>query len=100
MQSQYVESSPGSVSQIRECAGEFQQFAKETHTPVFLIGHITKEGSIAGPKLLEHMVDTVLQFEGDRHYAYRILRTLKKRLGSTAELGIYQMNTAGMSQVL
>lgn len=100
LESSYIDSSPGSVSQIRECAAEFQQFAKETNTPVFLIGHITKEGSIAGPKILEHMVDTVLQFEGDRHYAYRILRTLKNRFGSTAELGIYQMNDNGMSPVL
>jgi len=100
LESPFIDSSPGSVSQIRECAAEFQQFAKETATPVFLIGHITKEGSIAGPKLLEHMVDTVLQFEGDRHYAYRILRTLKNRFGSTAELGIYQMSDAGMSAVL
>lgn len=100
LESPFIDSSPGSVSQIRECAAEFQQFAKETHTPVFLIGHITKEGSIAGPKLLEHMVDTVLQFEGDRHYAYRILRTLKNRFGSTAELGIYQMNDNGMNPVL
>ncbi|MEJ7912704.1 MAG: DNA repair protein RadA, partial [Chitinophagaceae bacterium] len=99
LESPFIESSPGSVSQIRECAAEFQQFAKETNTPVFLIGHITKEGSIAGPKLLEHMVDTVLQFEGDRHYAYRILRTLKNRFGGTAELGIYQMNDTGMSPV-
>lgn len=100
LESSFIDSSPGSVSQIRECAAEFQQFAKETNTPVFLIGHITKDGSIAGPKLLEHMVDTVLQFEGDRHYAYRILRTLKNRFGSTAELGIYQMNDNGMSPVL
>jgi DNA repair protein RadA/Sms len=100
LESPFIDSSPGSVSQIRECAGEFQQFAKETNTPVFLIGHITKEGSIAGPKLLEHMVDTVLQFEGDRHYAYRILRTVKNRFGSTAELGIYQMNENGMNAVL
>jgi len=100
LESPFIESSPGSVSQIRECAAEFQQFAKETNTPVFLIGHINKEGSIAGPKLLEHMVDTVLQFEGDRHYAYRILRTLKNRFGSTAELGIYQMNDTGMSAVV
>ena len=98
--SSFIDSSAGSVSQIRECAAEFQQFAKETNTPVFLIGHITKDGTIAGPKLLEHMVDTVLQFEGDRHYAYRILRTLKNRFGSTAELGIYQMNDTGMSPVL
>ena len=99
LESPFIDSSPGSVSQIRECAAEFQQFAKETHTPVFLIGHITKEGSIAGPKILEHMVDTVLQFEGDRHYAYRILRTLKNRFGSTAELGIYEMNESGMTVV-
>ena len=96
LQSNFIESSPGSVSQIRECAAEFQRFAKETSTPVFLIGHITKDGSIAGPKILEHMVDTVLQFEGDRHYAYRILRTLKNRFGSTAELGIYEMTGEGM----
>ena len=100
LESPFIESSPGSVSQIRECAAEFQQFAKETNTPVFLIGHITKDGTIAGPKILEHMVDTVLQFEGDRHYAYRILRTLKNRFGSTSELGIYQMNETGMNPVL
>ncbi|MEO7923705.1 MAG: DNA repair protein RadA [Chitinophagaceae bacterium] len=96
----FIDSSPGSVSQIRECAAEFQRFAKETNTPVFLIGHITKDGSIAGPKILEHMVDTVLQFEGDRHYAYRILRTLKNRFGSSAELGIYEMTEDGMRGVL
>jgi DNA repair protein RadA/Sms len=99
LQSSYIESTPGSVSQIRECAAEFQRFAKETNTPVFLIGHITKEGNIAGPKILEHMVDTVLQFEGDRHYAYRILRTLKNRFGSTSELGIYEMTDEGMQEV-
>jgi DNA repair protein RadA/Sms len=99
LQSPFVESSPGSVSQIRECAAELQKFAKETNTPVFLIGHITKDGSIAGPKILEHMVDTVLQFEGDRHYAYRILRTLKNRFGSTSELGIYEMTGNGMRAV-
>ena len=99
LESPFIDSSPGSVSQIRECAAEFQQFAKETNTPVFLIGHITKDGTIAGPKLLEHMVDTVLQFEGDRHYAYRILRTVKNRFGNTSELGIYQMNDNGMSAV-
>lgn len=99
LQTTFIESSPGSVSQIRECAAEFQRFAKETNTPVFLIGHITKDGSIAGPKILEHMVDTVLQFEGDRHYAYRILRTLKNRFGSTAELGIYEMTEEGMKGV-
>ncbi len=100
LQTPFIDSSPGSVSQIRECAAEFQRFAKETNTPVFLIGHITKDGSIAGPKILEHMVDTVLQFEGDRHYAYRILRTLKNRFGSTAELGIYEMTDGGMRGVL
>lgn len=100
LQTNFIDSSPGSVSQIRECAAEFQRFAKETNTPVFLIGHITKDGSIAGPKILEHMVDTVLQFEGDRHYAYRILRTLKNRFGSTAELGIYEMTDQGMRGVL
>lgn len=99
LQTQYIDSSPGSISQIRECAAEFQRFAKETNTPVILIGHITKDGSIAGPKILEHMVDTVLQFEGDRHYAYRILRTLKNRFGSTAELGIYEMTDEGMRGV-
>ncbi len=99
LQSPYVESAPGSVSQIRESAAEFQRFAKETNTPVFLIGHITKDGSIAGPKILEHMVDTVLQFEGDRNYAYRILRTLKNRFGSSSELGIYEMTGEGMREV-
>ena len=99
LQTPYVESGPGSVSQIRESSSEFQRFAKETNTPVFLIGHITKDGNIAGPKILEHMVDTVLQFEGDRNYAYRILRTLKNRFGSTSELGIYEMTAAGMRQV-
>ncbi len=99
LQTSFIESSPGSVSQIRESAAELQRFAKETNTPVFLIGHITKDGTIAGPKILEHMVDTVLQFEGDRHYAYRILRTLKNRFGSTAELGIYEMTDSGMRAV-
>ncbi|CAN5603442.1 DNA repair protein RadA [soil metagenome] len=100
LQSDIVESSPGSITQIRECTAAFQRFAKETDTPVFLVGHITKDGTIAGPKLLEHMVDTVLQFEGDRHYAYRILRTLKNRFGSTSELGIYEMTGDGMRAVL
>ncbi len=100
LQSDIIDSSPGSITQIRECTAAFQRFAKETDTPVFLIGHITKDGTIAGPKLLEHMVDTVLQFEGDRHYAYRILRTLKNRFGSTAELGIYEMTGEGMRAVL
>lgn len=99
LHSPYIESSAGSVSQIRECASEFQRFAKESNTPVFLIGHITKDGNIAGPKILEHMVDTVLQFEGDQHYAYRILRTLKNRFGSTSELGIYEMTGTGMRPV-
>jgi DNA repair protein RadA/Sms len=99
IQSPYIESSPGSISQIRESAAELQRFAKESGTPVFLIGHITKDGNIAGPKILEHMVDTVLQFEGDRHYAYRILRTLKNRFGSTSELGIYEMTVEGMKEV-
>lgn len=100
LQTPFIESSPGSVSQIRECTAELQRFAKDTNTPVFVIGHITKDGSIAGPKILEHMVDTVLQFEGDRHYAYRILRTLKNRFGATSELGIYEMNDAGMRSVV
>ncbi|HEV8082434.1 MAG TPA: DNA repair protein RadA [Chitinophagaceae bacterium] len=99
LHSPYVESGPGSVSQIRETAAEFQRFAKETNTPVFLIGHITKDGNIAGPKILEHMVDTVLQFEGDRNYSYRILRTLKNRFGPSYELGIYEMSSEGMRQV-
>ncbi|MFZ9662078.1 MAG: DNA repair protein RadA, partial [Chitinophagaceae bacterium] len=100
LQSPYIDSSPGSISQIRESAAECQRFAKETQTPVFIIGHITKDGTIAGPKLLEHMVDTVLQFEGDQHYAYRILRTTKNRFGSTAELGIYEMSGMGMKPVI
>src|SRR5258706_3533916 len=99
LQTPFIDSSPGSISQIKESAAEFQRFAKDTNTPVFLIGHITKDGTIAGPKILEHMVDTVLQFEGDRHYAYRILRTLKNRFGSTAELGIYEMTDTGMKGV-
>jgi len=99
LQSNFIDASAGSISQIRECAAEFQRYAKETNTPVFLIGHITKEGGIAGPKILEHMVDVVLQFEGDRHYAYRILRTLKNRFGSTSELGIYEMTDRGMRGV-
>lgn len=99
LHSPYIETGPGSVSQIRETAAEFQRFAKETNTPVFLIGHITKDGSIAGPKILEHMVDTVLQFEGDRNYSYRILRTLKNRFGPSYELGIYEMSSEGMRQV-
>jgi DNA repair protein RadA/Sms len=99
LESNLIDASAGSISQIKQTAAEFQRFAKETGTPVFLIGHITKEGSIAGPKILEHMVDTVLQFEGDRHYAYRMLRTLKNRFGSTSELGIYEMTGTGMKVV-
>lgn len=99
LHSQYVESAAGSVSQVRECTAELMKFAKETGTPVFLIGHITKDGAIAGPKILEHMVDTVLQFEGDRHLSYRILRTSKNRFGSTNELGIYEMHTEGLKGV-
>lgn len=95
----YIESSPGSISQIRECTAELIKFAKETNTPVILIGHITKDGTIAGPKILEHMVDTVLQFEGDRNHVYRILRSLKNRFGSTAELGIYEMLGNGLREV-
>ena len=97
--SPHIESTPGSVSQIRECTGELQRFAKETNIPIFIIGHITKEGSIAGPKLLEHIVDAVLQFEGDQHYTYRILRTMKNRFGSTDEMGIYEMVANGLRQV-
>lgn len=99
LESPYVESAAGSVSQVRECAAELQRFAKASDIPVCIIGHITKDGAIAGPKVLEHMVDTVLQFEGDRHYAYRILRTLKNRFGSTSELGIYEMVSQGMRPV-
>ena len=94
--SKTIDSTPGSVSQIRECTAEFQRFAKETNTPVFLVGHITKDGQIAGPKILEHIVDTVLQFEGDRNHVYRILRTIKNRFGSTAELGLYEMQGHGL----
>ena len=95
----YIESSPGSISQIRETTAELIKFAKETNIPVILIGHITKDGTIAGPKILEHMVDTVLQFEGDRNHIYRILRSLKNRFGSTAELGIYEMLGSGLREV-
>ena len=99
LHSDYIESSAGSISQIRACTGELISFAKQTAIPVILIGHITKEGAIAGPKILEHMVDTVLQFEGDRNYVYRILRALKNRFGSTSELGIYEMQSSGLRQV-
>jgi DNA repair protein RadA/Sms len=94
-----VESSPGSIVQVRETAAALLKFAKETNTPVLLIGHINKEGSIAGPKVLEHIVDTVLQFEGDQHYMYRVLRNIKNRFGSTSELGIYEMRQNGLREV-
>jgi len=97
--SAHIESTPGSVSQVRECTAELLRFAKESGTPVFLIGHITKDGMIAGPKILEHMVDTVLQFEGDRHHVYRILRAVKNRFGPASELGIYEMLGAGLREV-
>jgi len=99
MHSSLVESGAGSVSQVRECTAELMKYAKESGVPVFMIGHITKEGSLAGPKVLEHMVDTVLTFEGDRHTTYRILRTTKNRFGSTSELGIYEMLGTGLRQV-
>jgi DNA repair protein RadA/Sms len=95
----YIEASPGSISQIRETTAELIKFAKESNVPVLLIGHITKDGAIAGPKILEHMVDTVLQFEGDRNHVYRLLRSLKNRFGSTAELGIYEMQGSGLREV-
>lgn len=95
----FIESTAGSISQIRECTAELIKFAKETNVPVLLIGHITKDGTIAGPKILEHMVDTVLQFEGDRNHVYRILRSLKNRFGSTAEIGIYEMQGSGLREV-
>ncbi len=94
-----LDSVAGSIGQVRQCAGELMKFAKETNTPVFLVGHITKDGLLAGPKVLEHMVDTVLQFEGDRHLAYRILRTTKNRFGSTSEIGIYEMLGTGLREV-
>jgi DNA repair protein RadA/Sms len=99
LHSSHIESTPGSVSQVRECTAELLRFAKESGTPVFLIGHITKDGMIAGPKILEHMVDTVLQFEGDQHHVYRILRTIKNRFGSASELGIYEMLGEGLREV-
>lgn len=97
--SDQIDAGPGSVSQIRECTVELMRYAKESGVPIFLVGHITKEGSIAGPKVLEHLVDTVLQFEGDRHFIYRILRTTKNRYGSTSELGIYEMLSEGLRPV-
>lgn len=99
LQSNNLESSPGSVSQIKECTAEFLRYAKESGTPVFLIGHITKEGALAGPKVLEHMVDAVLVFEGDRNHVYRLVRSVKNRFGSTNELGIYEMNGNGLREV-
>jgi len=99
LQSELLESAAGSVAQVRECAAAFQYLAKQTHIPVTIIGHITKDGSIAGPKILEHVVDTVLQFEGDRNFNYRILRTHKNRFGSTSEIGIYEMTASGMRGV-
>ena len=94
-----VDSSPGSITQVRECASALLHFAKTSGTPVILIGHINKEGTLAGPKILEHIVDTVIQFEGDQHYMYRILRSIKNRFGSTSELGIYEMRQNGLRQV-
>jgi DNA repair protein RadA/Sms len=97
--SSHIESSPGSISQVRECTAQLLRYAKQTEVPVFLIGHITKEGALAGPKVLEHMVDVVLQFEGDRNHVYRLLRSIKNRFGSTNELGIYEMLGSGLRQV-
>ena len=99
LHAQHIESAAGSVVQVRDCTASLLRYAKSTNTPVFLIGHITKEGHLAGPKVLEHMVDTVLQFEGDRHLAYRIVRTIKNRFGATAELGIYEMRHNGLREV-
>jgi DNA repair protein RadA/Sms len=99
LHSDLVESFPGSVSQVRECTSRLLRYSKESQVPIFLIGHITKEGTLAGPKVLEHMVDTVLQFEGDRNHVYRILRTTKNRYGSTNELGIYEMQSSGLREV-
>lgn len=99
LQTDMIDSSAGSISQIRECAAEMHRYSKITGTPVFLIGHITKDGTLAGPKILEHMVDTVLNFEGDRNYGYRILRAAKNRFGSTSELGIYEMQDNGLREV-
>lgn len=99
MSTPHLDSAPGGIAQVRECAAELLRFAKETNIPIFLIGHINKEGDIAGPKLLEHIVDCVLQFEGDRHNTYRILRTLKNRFGSTDEMGIYEMQSTGLREV-
>ncbi len=100
LHTEIIDSSAGSISQIRECAHEMQKYSKLTDVPVFLIGHITKDGMLAGPKVLEHMVDTVLQFEGDRNHGYRILRSIKNRFGSTSEIGIYEMQSTGLRQVI
>lgn len=99
LSTELADSSPGSITQVRECAASLLKYAKESNTPVILIGHINKEGTLAGPKILEHIVDTVLQFEGDQHYMYRILRSIKNRFGSTAELGIYEMRQDGLRQI-
>ena len=99
LESAAVDSTAGSISQIRETAAEMNKVAKSLHIPTFLIGHITKDGSIAGPKILEHIVDTVIQFEGDRHYGFRVLRTIKNRFGSSSELGIFEMNANGLREV-
>ena len=99
LESPSIEATAGSISQIRETAAEMNKIAKANHVPIFLIGHITKDGTIAGPKILEHIVDTVIQFEGDRHYGFRILRTVKNRFGSSSELGIFEMNAAGLREV-
>ena len=99
LESPSIEATAGSISQIRETAAEMNKVAKAHHVPIFLIGHITKDGTIAGPKILEHIVDTVIQFEGDRHYGFRILRTVKNRFGSSSELGIFEMNAAGLREV-
>jgi len=99
IRTQHIGSTAGSIAQVRDCTASLLRYAKDTSTPVFLIGHITKEGSLAGPKVLEHMVDTVLQFEGDRHLMYRIVRAIKNRFGATAELGIYEMHHGGLREV-
>ncbi|MFK7953467.1 MAG: DNA repair protein RadA, partial [Ekhidna sp.] len=99
LHSDRIEASIGSISQVKECTGQLMKFAKQKKVPIFLIGHVNKDGAIAGPKVLEHMVDTVLQFEGDRHLSYRILRTIKNRFGSTSELGMFEMNANGLREV-
>ena len=99
MCSESVDSSPGSMSQVRECTAMLLKYAKENNVPIILIGHITKDGTIAGPKILEHIVDVVIQFEGDQHHIYRVLRSIKNRFGSTAEIGIYEMQRDGLRQV-